>query len=254
MTKGLKEEFLKNWEKYFPGAELPIAFFYTDDVSAVANANPGRRPRCVVFDLENVRKGAILALDVNQVKCGGGKRYLGFDQRLSPDFEYFLSCGIPGKLEGERYKKSPKLVIEMLAKLPVLDAPAKYIVFKRWDALEDEDAPLVVTFFATMDILSGLFTLANFDEADPNAVIAPFGSGCASIVYYPYLEGQSRHPRAVLGLFDISARPAISEQTLAFSVPMPKFVRMVADMPESFLTTTSWGEIRQRMAKGIVSS
>lgn len=27
-----------------------------------------------------------------------------------PNFEYFLSCGIPGKLEGERYKKTPELV------------------------------------------------------------------------------------------------------------------------------------------------
>jgi len=91
--------------------------------------------------------------------------------------------------------------------------------------------------------------LANFDEAEPNAVIAPFGSGCSTIVYYPYLEGRSRRPRAVIGLFDVSARPAVSGQTLAFSVPMPKFVRMVRDVPESFLTTESWDKVRRRIAK-----
>jgi len=34
-----------------------------------------------------------------------------------PHFEYFLSCGIPGKLEGERYKKSPELVKEFRARI-----------------------------------------------------------------------------------------------------------------------------------------
>ena len=249
MDLKLKEDFLKHWAKYFPGAELPITFYYTDDIGGINNANPGKRPRCVVFDLENVRRGAVLALDVDQVKCGGGKRYLGFDQRLSPDFEYFLSCGIPGKLEGERYKKSPELVIEMLAKMPVFEAPAKYIVFKRWDALEAADEPAAVTFYAGMDVLSGLFTLANFEESDPNGVIAPFGSGCSTIVYYPYLEGRSPHPHAVIGLFDVSARPAVGGETLAFSVPIAKFERMVADMPESFLTTSSWKTVRERIAK-----
>ncbi len=40
-----------------------------------------------------------------------------------PDFEYFLSCGIPGKLEGERYKKSPEMVKEYLKHTPATKAP-----------------------------------------------------------------------------------------------------------------------------------
>ena len=31
MQSGLKERFTERWNKYFPGADLPIAFFYTDD-------------------------------------------------------------------------------------------------------------------------------------------------------------------------------------------------------------------------------
>ena len=47
-----------------------------------------------------------------------------------PNFEYFLSCGIPGELEGERYKKSPEIVLEFMKKAPCFKAPARYTVFK----------------------------------------------------------------------------------------------------------------------------
>ena len=44
-----------------------------------------------------------------------------------------------------------------------LKAPYRYIVFKRWDKLEKDDNPDVIIFFATPDVLSGLFTLSNYD-------------------------------------------------------------------------------------------
>ena len=37
---------------------------------------------------------------------------MGFTQELRPNFEFFLSCGIPGEMEGERYKKSQELVLQ----------------------------------------------------------------------------------------------------------------------------------------------
>ncbi|MDL5501744.1 MAG: DUF169 domain-containing protein, partial [Candidatus Methanoperedens sp.] len=76
----------------------------------------------------------------------------------------------------QRYKKSPELVKELMNKQPVFRAPAKYIVFKRWDMLEESDNPAVVIFFARPDVMSGLFTLSGFDESEPNGVIAPFGA------------------------------------------------------------------------------
>jgi hypothetical protein len=122
-------------------------------------------------------------------------------------------------------------------------------VFKRWDDLEAQDEPAVVIFFSPADVLAGLFTLANFDEVDPQGVIAPFGSGCSSIVYHPYQELDSDRPRAVLGMFDVSARPCVEPDVLTFAVPWPKFVRMVGQMDESFLITGSWGRVRARIRK-----
>jgi hypothetical protein len=198
--------------------------------------------------LAAVREGRALAADARGLGCFGAKRYLGFSQDLMPGFAHFLSCGIAGKLEGERYKKTPEIVEEMMERAPAFEAPARYIVFKRWDKLDESDNPDVVIFFAAPDVLSGLFTLSGFDESDPYAVIAPFAAGCGTIVQYPYLEGRQARPRAVLGMFDVSARPFVPAGVLTLAAPMPKFARMVENMEESFLVTGSWGKVRQRIA------
>ena len=245
----IKEKFIRLWEKYFNGAELPITLYYTDEAKGVEVVKPSSGHRCVFADLSKVRTGSSLCFEADSVSCFGGKRYLGFTEELMPNFEYFLSCGIPGKLQGERYKKTPELVKELLKRAPKFKAPGRYIVFKRWDMLEELENPDVVIFFACPDVLSGLFTLSNFDEAEPNGVFAPFAAGCGSIVQYPYLEKDSDHPRGILGMFDVSARPFISEDILSFSVPVNKFFRMIENMPESFLITKSWSKVNIRIER-----
>jgi len=248
MDMALKEKFLKLWKKYFNETDLPITFYYANKAGNAEAVKPGSVPRCLIGALVKVRKGQSLAFDVDAVGCPGGKRYLGFAENLMPNFEYFLSCGIPGKMEGERYKKSPEMVKEYMQKhAPVMKAPGKYIVFNRWDMLDKADKPDVVIFFAEPDVLSGLYTLASFDETEQNMVIAPFGSGCASIVQYPFMEVKSTHPRAVIGMFDVSARPFVPKNELAFSVPISKFIRMVDNMEESFLITPSWAKVQKRI-------
>ena len=252
MDLGLKAQFLDQWAKHFPGAELPITFYYTDDERrAELHPRPptGSRsmPQCVIGQLTRVRQGQSIALNVNSVGCFGGKRYLGFKAEIAPNFEYFLSCGIPGKMEGERYKRTPELVKELMRHAPPMKAPRQCVVFKRWDFLEASDSPEVVIFFARPDVLAGLFTLANFDSAEPNGVCCPMGSGCAAIVQHPYLERNSSHPRAVLGMFDVSARPFVPPDVLTFALPMIRFEALVGYMDETFLITEAWDRVRRRL-------
>jgi hypothetical protein len=194
MKPGLKKEFTERWQKYFPDSELPITFYYRDKTGKIPVHKVVEGRHCFIEDLQAVRQGQPLCFNTKSVACFGGKRYLGFSQKLMPDFDYFLSCGIPGKLEGERYK-----------------------------------------------------TLANFDEPTHEAVFCPMGAGCATIIQYPLIECRSDRPRAVIGMFDVSARPSVNATYLTFSVPMQKFERMVANMDESFLTTGSWDKIRGRL-------
>ena len=249
MNSEFKEGFIKKWNRYFPGADLPIGFYYTDMKDEKAMPKPPKEHRCNICDLAKVRSGRTLCFDVNSIGCGGGKRYLGFEEMQMPNFEYFLSYGIPGKLEGERYKKTPELVREHMKHQTQFKAPAKYIIFKRWDGMDEDDEPLVIIFFAPPDVLSGLFTLSSFDEPQPFGVIAPFCAGCGSIVDYPYKELQSGLHRSVLGMFDVSARPFVPAGMLTFAIPWPKFVRMADNMEESFLITKSWDKVRNRIRR-----
>lgn len=249
MDGKMKENVIKLWKKYFSNAELPVAFFYTEDKNAAPKAEPPKDHRCLIADIARVRKGKSLLFDVESVGCFGGKKYLGFSEGIVPNFEYFLSYGIPGELEGERYKKTPELVRKAMKAMPAFKAPAPYIVFKRWDKLDEKDNPDVVIVFGTPDVISGVFTLTNYDESEQNGVFSPFGAGCATIVMYPYMEKDVRHPRGVLGMFDVSARPCVPADAITLALPMIKFARMIDNAEESFLTTASWKKVQKRIAK-----
>jgi uncharacterized protein (DUF169 family) len=247
MDSKIKNEFLQKWEKYFGKAELPIVYFYSPDSGTATLAKESKSWSCIICELAKVRKGASLAYKDSSLGCGGSKRYLGFAKGMRQNFEYFLSYGIPGKMEGERYIKTPEMVKEIMNKMEPIPTEGQYIVFKRLDKLEETDEPEGVIFFATPDILSGLFTLANFDQVDGDGVIAPFGSGCSSIVYRTHLESLQDNPKAILGMFDCSARPYVPKDILSFSIPMKKLLTMLGNMDESFLITKTWETVKKRI-------
>ncbi|HWQ75540.1 MAG TPA: DUF169 domain-containing protein [Syntrophomonas sp.] len=251
MDMHIKEEFIRLWSKYFNDAELPLAFYYTNEP-----AQPDTAAKCIIATLAKTRKGSTVVFSAESVRCFGGTSYLGFSEIISEAFsdeykhsyrEYFLSHGVPGQIEGERFKKTPAICQEMYLRMPAFKAPARYCVFKRWDMLDEKDIPEVVIFFAKPDVLSGLYNLANYDTVDANEVIIPWGSGCSSIVKDPYFEKDTLNPRAVIGMLDVSARPFVSRDELTFSVPMKKFIRMVESMEESFLSTKAWGLVQNRI-------
>ncbi len=249
MDMATKEKFTSLWEKYFDGADLPIVLFYTDDEKAATKVDPPRGQRCIIADIARVRKGKSLLFGAESVACFGAKKSLGFPRVPMPYFEHFISCGIPGKMEGERYKKTPELVKQVVETSPLPAAPRPYAVFKRWDRLEEKDNPEVVIAFGTPDVISGLFTLANYDAADPNGVFSPWGAGCASIIMFPYAEKDAKRPRGVVGMFDVSARPFIPADIFTFAAPTNKFLTMIDYIEESFLTTESWKKVYKRIAK-----
>ena len=248
MDMGLKQDFIDRWSKYFPSAELPLTYFWSDGLHGATLMPRSDRWSCVIGELARVRKGESLAYAGEALGCGGSQRFFGFTGTLRPKFEYFLSCGIPGEMEGERYIKTPEAVKRWLGEPPPLQPAGSRIIFKRWDRVDEADDPEGVVFIAPPDVLSGLYTLAVFSSGGHDAVICPFGSGCSAIVYHPLMEQRKENPRAVLGMFDPSARPCVPAGTLSFAVPMKKFAAMVRDMDDSFLATPTWDAVRKRMA------
>jgi uncharacterized protein (DUF169 family) len=235
------------WNKYFPGADLPLVLFYTDNKTPEQEKSEMRGDHCMISELKAAQEGDAVVLNATSIRCAGGRRYAGFSQTQRSDFRYFLSCGNE-KTEGERYKKTPELVDEVVDYLPPFEAPAANLVCKRWDRVKEDENPEIVAFLSPPDVLSGLFTLANYDRPDMNGVICPFGSGCSSIIYQPMKEIDNAHPRAVLGMFDVSARPFTHPGILSFAMPLKRFKELVDNFEESFLSTKTWSKVSERLA------
>lgn len=249
MNINFRDRFIEKWNRYFGKSGLPVTFYYSDSDGGATVVQPAKAWKCLIGELARVRRGESLCYNLDSIGCGGGKRFTGMTLEVAESFRYFLSCGIPGKLEGERYKRTPEIVDEGFKSHRDLGVTGKNIIFKRWDMLTEADNPEVAIFFAHADVLSGLFTLANFDRAEQNGVFTPFGAGCSSSIYYPYLERLNDSPRAVIGMFDVSARPYVGENILTFAVPVRRLEQMVDYMDESFLITESWSRVKKRIDK-----
>ncbi len=227
--------------------DFPLGVYYTNEKPEGLTAKPGTHV-CMIGLLQNaVKKGETVYFDKDHFGCPGGAYYMGLTGAIRPNIEYFLSCGIPGEMEGERYIKRPEKAREYFGKMKPRRAPASYCVFKPLEQFDENEKPEVVSFFAPPDLLSGLFTLTNYSLEVTDAVEAPFGSGCSSIVTYPLKEAEKKEPRAILGMFDVSARPMVGKEILTFSMPYSLFLTLIENVKGSFLETESWKKVLHRI-------
>uniref|UniRef100_UPI003AB2A5C9 DUF169 domain-containing protein n=3 Tax=Bacteria TaxID=2 RepID=UPI003AB2A5C9 len=157
-------------EAFGPVPELPLLFRYTDEPLRPVEKVGG----CFFKVLAQARGGQPVGLNASNIGCGGGKFYTGFSPM--PEFvPQFVSLR-------ERYKQTPEMVLEFIAALDLRPAPKAWIEFVRVDAAGTFEGAEGVLFFATPDVLAGLVTWAGFDNDAPDAVAAPFGSGCSTVV------------------------------------------------------------------------
>ena len=248
MNDLLKSTFISNWKKYFQDSPLPIAAFFSIGLHNTEPAKNFKAHHCFMDDLMRVHKGQSLAFNAENIGCGIGKRVCGFANEIRPGFEYFLSYGIPGKMEGERYKKDPATVLELMKNNPGIAAPVKWLIAKPFEKLDPPNEPEVIIFFTSKDIISGLFTLANYDRSDLYGVKSPFSPGCGSLIQYPLLENNRENPDCVWGMFDSSARPYIIADLLSFAIPIKRFAALFRYMDECFLSTKTCNVISKRIS------
>ena len=245
------EESWKRFRETLGLRESPIGIYYTNDKPEGVTPKEGISG-CMIGLLQNARKkGKTVYFDKSHFGCPGGGYYMGFLERARPDIEYFLSCGIPGELEGERYIKTPELARKYFGLMKPRPAPASYCVFEPLENFRQGNVkPEVVAVFAPPDILSGLFTLTNYALETTDAVYTPFGSGCSTILTYPLKEAEKEAPRAVIGMFDVSARPMVEKEVLTIAMPYSVFSKLLENVSGSFLQTESWKKVLHRIEKG----
>lgn len=224
------QEFIQTYKEAFGDAvPLPIAFGYSNTPAV----EPRKIPRCMVGAISKVRDGEPLTLSADNVVCGGGGLYTCFHEM--PDrVPTFVS-------QAEHYKQTPEMVLEYVASLNLKITDKPYLNFVRMDKLER------ILFWATPDILSGLTSWAFYDNNSPDAVSAPFGSGCSGIVSFAVKENREGGRRCFISMLDPSARPLIPKNELTFVIPKCRFIEMTGTIKESSLFQHAFSVIRKRI-------
>jgi hypothetical protein len=205
---------------------------------------------CVLGHIWLARKKHSLAwFDREHYGCLGGAFFLGYNKPQLENIVHYVSNGIPGVMEGERYFNSPeqaRLYYQTLAPAP---APEPYCVFKPLDLLEPGEHPLLVNFFARPETISGLHQLTLFVSDDLEAVMSPWGAGCTNLVTWPLRYLAQGRSKAVLGGWDPSCRKFLKTDELTLTMPWGMFESMLAHWRDSFLTAEAWKTVRQKVAR-----
>ncbi len=224
----------------------PVAVIKTDTFPEGALQFKEGKWGCVVAMLNAASKGRTAALSDKTLVCPGGKAGTGFGPFQTGITEYFLSTRGKGPKEGEFYKESPELALQYMTGIPQIDAK-EYLVLKPLSAVEDSDLPETIVFLVNADQLSGLVTLANYDQAEQDSVKIKFGSGCAQSLLYSLADSQKGQDTCTIGLTDPSARKCIDKDILSLSIPYSRFLEMESKADGSFLSKETWKHISARI-------
>ena len=200
---------------------------------------------CVIAMLNAASKGKTASFSNEQVACKGGKAGLGLQPFELGMIEYFLSTGGRGSKPGERYKQTPELAKEYVQQLPNCVSP-EYVVFRPLNEVEDE-VPECVVFLVNADQLSGLLTLANYDQHTQDNVKLTFGSGCVQSILNGLSAAEREEKTCYIGLTDPSARKCVEKDLLSFTVPYRRYLEMEAAADECFFHTETRDRIAQRI-------
>ncbi len=258
----------------------PVAIVWSDKKPEGALAFKPGVWSCVMWLFAKVAKeGKTAAFTRETTTCAGGCMGLGFGRpwekhaaRSEEGFCSFLSNGIEGAAdkkayeetiargfdehhrkmltEGERFFKSPSVVQRFLRDLPLFDAGEKVIVMKPVQAIQNGDDVRSVVFVANADQIAALSILANYGTGHirEGIIVAAGAAGCQAMGVCTYAEKGKEHPRAVVGLTDLSARkavrPSLGKGVLTFSVPYGLYRTMEHNVTGSFLELDLWKELR----------
>jgi len=167
-----------------------------------------------------------------------GERISTWDRHMADDF-----------LLGERYLKTPEVTRRFLQSLPMRDIPSEYVLLKPLGLADAEKDDIKnVTFFVDPDQLSALVILANYLEPELENVSVPWAAGCQVIGIFGYRELEREHPRALIGLMDISARlstrASLGPNVHSFTIPWPLFLKMDENVDGSFFQRRTWHELQ----------
>lgn len=164
-------EFIAEYRECFGASvPLPLAVVYADKPLS----EPWNIAGCMFKQFHRAYKGETVTFDAESLTCGGGKLYTGLGPVQERIYDFVSKV--------EKYKQSPELVRGYITALNPRLSEKPYLNIVPVGNLDNFDEIEGLIFFVTPDVLSGLFAWANYDSSDLNAVMSPWGSGCASAI------------------------------------------------------------------------
>ena len=246
----------------------PVALIWADEKPDNALEMAQGKWGCIMSLVSAAAKGRVAVTSRETCGCNGGYVGMGFGDKYAEfpgGIEQFLSTGHPELAEteegrklletrpdmalGERYVKTPELARKFVDTLGVMDIPAKYVVFKPVEMLQEGEDAKSVILLVNPDQLSALVVLANYARETADNVAVPMGAGCHQMGILVYREIDSPSPKAIIGLTDLSARKitnrALGSDIMSFSVPFQMFLEMESNVEGSFLQRDTWKEVME---------
>lgn len=235
----IPNEFVKKYKEYFgEKSPLPIVIKYSVEPYGTLENIGG----CMFKQFHKAYNGETVSLCEKNLTCGGGKLYTGLGPTPPGVFNFVSNI--------EKYKYNPELAKKSISFINAQKIEKPFINFIRVDKLENfEDAEGLI-FFADPDVVSGLFTWANYDQEDINTVQSPWGSGCSATVTALVNENRKNGKHCFIGLFDVSARIFFKSNIISFSIPISRFKDMLETMDRCCVSgSPAWLKLKKRINK-----
>ncbi len=183
--------------------------------------------------------GETLILKRGGPGCPGGHRAFGLETTTPAFMAHFLTDGV-GAPAGEGLRAAPEIAQALIDSARVVANASGHVLLgplrlAKWDLVRS------VTFFADADHVSAITTLAGYWSSNRDIVVAPFGSGCSTLLR-SLGEYEDDDP-AVLGGFDIAMRRHIPEDLVTLTVSPSRFAKMLTFPEESFLFKPWWNDL-----------
>lgn len=170
--------------------------------------------------------------------CAGGIGWTGYG-RMAPLIDFFVSTGTKEFRNGEAeyLKASPEVVRKSKEALGNITPAGTYTVVRRCDETDTDPGVKAIICFGNGEQIRNLASMVHFRSTDTfNAVLAPWGPTCATLMTYPAGPAE-KAPRdsAYLGPMDPTGNCWFPEDFMALGIPIGIAVGICEDLDSAFV-------------------